>query len=119
MNGKKKAGLVTAGAVAALLAASPLAFATDEPGPAPDGKQCAFTGGSASADSAITGDSWWNDVRQMPWGGNNAGNSGNCSDFLNGNGNGNLSGNEIVVPAPALPEIPVQDVPKLPAPDAP
>lgn len=89
----KKAGFVAAGVLAALVALSPVASATEVPH---DG--CTFAAGSSSAASDISGDSLANIVTQAPVGGNNAANVGNCSEFLNGNLNGNLSGNDVSVP---------------------
>ncbi|TCK20954.1 hypothetical protein [Pseudonocardia endophytica] len=105
MNAKKKAGIVGAGVLTVLVAASPLAWATDHGEDGHDGKKCAFVGGDAGAESAITGGSLGNIVTQAPVGGNNAGNAANCSDFLNNNLNDNLSGNSVSVlsPLPALP----------------
>ncbi|TCK24720.1 hypothetical protein [Pseudonocardia endophytica] len=92
----KKAGCVVAGVVAAMIALTPIASATEAPH-GHDGKQCSFVAGSSGADSSITGDSLANAVAQAPVGGNNAANVGNCSDFLNNNLNGNLSGNDVDV----------------------
>ncbi len=102
----KKAGVVAAGVLAALLTLSPIASATEGPhGHGHDGgKQCSFEGGSSSADSSISGDSAANAVTQAPVGGNNAANAGNCSEFLNDNLNGNLSGNDVDVASP-LPDL--------------
>ena len=104
----KKAGVVAAGVLAALLTLSPIASATEGPQGHGGGKQCSFEGGSSGADSAITGDSLANVVAQAPVGGNNILNAGNCSEFLNDNLNGNLSGNDVNVGAPELPELPVE-----------
>lgn len=96
----KKAGVVAAGVLAALLTLSPIASATEGPhghGHGHGGKDCSFQGGSSGAQSSITGDSLANVVAQAPIGGNNVANIGNCSEFLNDNLNGNLSGNDVSV----------------------
>lgn len=101
MMNKKKAGLITAGVVTVLVAAAPLAFATEGPhGPhkGPDkGADCAFVGGDGLAGSLVPGGGLVNAVVQAPISGNNIANIGNCSDFLNDNLNGNLSGNAVGV----------------------
>lgn len=61
------------------------------------GKLCSFDGGDAGAESLISGGSLANAVAQAPVAGNNIANLANCSDFLNDNLNGNLSGNEVVI----------------------
>lgn len=95
---KKKAGLVTAGVVTALVAASPLAFAgEDHHGKGPhggDAKVCGFEGGDGAAGSLVGG-GLLNAVVQAPISGNNIANIGNCSEFLNDNLNDNVSGNGI------------------------
>ncbi|WP_132426991.1 hypothetical protein [Pseudonocardia endophytica] len=60
-------------------------------------KVCSFDGGNADAQSLISGGSLVNAVAQAPVAGNNIANLANCSDFLNDNLNGNLSGNQIVI----------------------
>ncbi len=101
MNTRKKAGLVTTGVVTVLVAASPLAFATDHGHDRkphhPGGQVCGFEGGDGAAGSLVEGDSLINGVVQAPIAGNNIANIGNCSDFLNDNLNDNLSGNAIGV----------------------
>ena len=108
----KKAGVVAAGVLAALLTLSPIASATEGPHGGPHGhdggKQCSFEGGSSGANSSITGDSLVNVVGQAPIGGNNLLNAGNCSEFLNDNLNGNVSGNDVNVASPELPELPIE-----------
>ncbi len=93
----KKAGFVVAGVLAALVALSPVASATEGPHHGHGGKTCSFAGGSAGAASSITGDSLANVVAQVPVGGNNVADIGNCSEFLNHNLNGNLSGNDVAI----------------------
>ncbi|TCK24718.1 hypothetical protein [Pseudonocardia endophytica] len=99
---KKKAGFITAGVVTALVAASPLAFATegghdkDWHKGGPD-QVCVTNGGDGGALSLIPGGSLANAVVQAPVAGNNIANIGNCSNFLNDNLNGNASGNAIGV----------------------
>ena len=61
------------------------------------GKICSFDGGNAEANSLISGGSLANAVAQAPIAGNNIANIANCSDFLNDNLNGNLSGNNIAI----------------------
>lgn len=102
MNTKKKAGLITAGVVTALVAASPLAFATDHghggKGPHHGGGQvCGVEGGNGGAGALVEGDSLINGIVQAPIAGNNILNVGNCSNFLNDNLNDNVSGNAIGV----------------------
>ncbi len=105
----KKAGLITAGTVAVLVAASPLAFATEHNdhgrghGHGGGGQVCAFDGGNGGAGSLIAGNSLVNGVVQAPISGNNILNVGNCSDFLNNNLNDNVSGNNIDVLGGLLP----------------
>ena len=119
---------VTVGVTVGLVAAAPLAWAggtgyddTDVKGDkAPDsshdkdwgkdkgkanfsGKVCSFDGGNADAKSLISAPSLANAVAQAPIAGNNIANLANCSDFLNDNLNGNLSGNQIVVGSQLLP----------------
>ena len=104
MNSKKKAGLITAGVVTALVAASPLAFATDKGdhghghghGPHGDAKVCNIEGGDGGAGSLVGG-GLINAVVQAPVAGNNIANIGNCSEFLNDNLNDNVSDNNIGV----------------------
>ena len=102
MNSKKKAGLITAGVVTALVAASPLAFATDKGhdkghhGPHGDTKVCNIEGGDGAAGSLVGG-GLINAVVQAPVAGNNIANIGNCSEFLNDNLNDNVSDNNIGV----------------------
>jgi len=97
----KKAGLITAGVVTTVLAASPLAFATDHHdkhgGHGGGGERCAFVGGNGGAGSLDAGGSLIDAVVQAPIAGNNIANIGNCSDFLNNNLNDNVSGNAIGV----------------------
>ena len=99
---KKKAGFITAGVVTALVAASPLAFATEgghdkgwqKGGP---GQVCQFNGAPAGAVGVAPGGGLVDALVQAPIGGNNIANIGNCSNFLNNNLNNNVSGNAIGV----------------------
>lgn len=102
----KKAGLVTAGVLVALIAAAPLASATDkgdEGEPAAPQPTCSFVGGPASAASEITGESVAAAVAQSATGGNADGNIANCSEFLNDNEilNDNVRDNTIIIVVPA------------------
>ena len=122
-----KISKVTVGVTVGLVAAAPLAWAggtgyddTDVKGDKADsgkhwdkdkdkghhGKACSFEGGDAGAESAIPGNALLNVVGQAPIAGNNIANLANCSDFLNHNLNGNLSGNQVVV-GEHLPPLPI------------
>ncbi len=115
-----KISKVTVGVAVGLVAAAPMAWAggtgyddADVKGDKADsgkhrdgdkekhhfsGKACSFDGGDAGAESGIGGDTLLaNVVAQAPIAGNNIANLANCSDFLNDNLNGNLSGNQVVV----------------------
>ena len=113
-----KISKVTVGVTVGLVAAAPLAWAggtgyddTDVKGDKADsghhmdkdkdhhhsGKVCSFQGGDGGAESGISGNSLVNVVGQAPIAGNNIANLANCSDFLNDNLNGNLSGNQVVI----------------------
>jgi hypothetical protein len=97
---KKKAGFITAGVVTALVAASPLAFATeghDKGGPhGGPGQVCVTDGGNGGAVGGVGG-GLVNALVQAPIAGNNIANIGNCSNFLNDNLNGNVSHNGVGV----------------------
>ena len=111
---KRKAGLVTAGVVTALVAASPLAWAVGPSQVAPE--DCSFSadGTDAAQSSVITQDNPANAVAQAPVTGDNTGIYGQCSTFNNTNGEGNLQDN-VVIPPLGLPPI---ELPTLPT-DAP
>ena len=110
----KKAGLVSAGVLAALVAASPLAWAV---GPSQQADpNCSFekSGADASESSEITEDNPINVVHQAPAGGDNAGVFGKCSTFNQHNGEGNGEGNTFngtEIPAPPAVPAPPVDVP--------
>lgn len=107
----KKVGLISAGVLTALLAASPLAFATDGHDKGhhrgPDGKVCVFDGGNGGAGALVPGGGLVDALVQAPVAGNNIANIGNCSNFLNNNLNNNVSGNDIsVLGGPIVDEAP-------------
>lgn len=118
----KKAGLVSAGVLAAMVAASPLAWAVGPSGQAdPD---CSFSAEGADASAQAVGELPINAIVQTPTGGDNAGVFGQCSTFNQNNGTGNGEGNTfngqpIPAPpaAPSLPEAPVptEGLPPLPS----
>lgn len=94
----KKLGVVTVGVAASLLAAAPLASATEchdehehhEPKASSD---CNVTGGDAEANGGISGDSvLGNALAQAPVGGANILNI-SCNEILNDN----LSGNSVSI----------------------
>jgi hypothetical protein len=123
-----KISKVTVGVTVGLVAAAPLAWAggtgyddTHVKGDKADngshwdkdkdkdhhkGQVCAFDGGAAGAESAIPGNALANVVAQVPVAGNNIANLANCSDFLNDNLNGNVSGNQVVI-GQNLPQLPL------------
>jgi hypothetical protein len=98
----KKMGVVTVGVAASLLAAAPLASASEcshdsdhheshETRSSSD-NNCNVTGGDATANSDISGDSLANAVSQAPVGGANLLNL-TCTNILNDN----VSGNHLTV----------------------
>ncbi len=107
----KKAGLVSAGVLTALVAASPLAWAIGPSQQAPE--DCSF---SASGDPAppglpeLPGGLPVNVVPQVSSGGDNVGHVGECSTFNQDNGERNGEGNTFnghAIPAPpSLPGVP-------------
>ncbi|GAA4890169.1 hypothetical protein [Actinomycetospora straminea] len=94
----KKLGVVTVGVAASLLAAAPLASATEchdehEHHEPEAGSDCDVTGGSAEANGGISGDALLgNGLVQAPIGGANLLNI-SCNEILNDN----LSGNSVSV----------------------
>ncbi len=100
----KKAGLITAGALTALVAASPLAWAVGPSAVAPPHCSYASEGGTdASSESSITDNRLINPVVQTPTGGNNTGVFGECSTYNQHNGEGNFENNTGLPPLPGLP----------------
>ncbi|MDD7965336.1 hypothetical protein [Actinomycetospora lemnae] len=94
----KKLGVVTVGVAASLLAAAPLASATEchdehEHHERESSGDCNVTGGSAEANGGISGDSFLgNALAQAPVGGANILNI-SCNEILNDN----LSGNSVSI----------------------
>ena len=95
----KKAGMVTVGVAATLVAAAPLASANESHEPAQDSGSCAFTGGTGG--TARSGDASGglaaSGLNFGGTGGSNILNIADCSSFLNGNGNGNHLGSGNVI----------------------
>lgn len=111
----KKAGLVSAGVLTALVAASPLAWAV---GPSQEADpNCSFdkSGAEASESSEITKDNPVNVVHQAPLGGDNIGVFGKCSTFNQHNDEGNFVGNTLngkeLPPPPELPSVLPSELP--------
>lgn len=120
----KKAGLVSAGVLTALVAASPLAWAIGPSQEAEPNCSSDKSGASASESSEITDNNPLNVVPQVPAGGNNIGVFGKCSTFNQHNDEGNFEDNTFngtPIPGPpalpGLPELPVPSdgVPPLPS----
>ncbi len=104
----KKAGMVTVGVAASLLAAAPLASATEchedsdhheTSSSSSSSDDCSFLGGTGEGATGGTGSGAvaLGGAAVGGLGGNNLLNVANCSDFLNHNLNGNqvLSGNSV------------------------
>lgn len=115
----KKAGLVSAGVLTALVAASPLAWAIGPSQEAPEDCSFSANGGPGSPDlPELPGVPGVNVVPQISAEGNNVGHFGECSTFNQNNDQGNGEGNTfngVPVPGPpALPGLPGGGLPELP-----
>ncbi|GAA4800877.1 hypothetical protein GCM10023200_42130 [Actinomycetospora chlora] len=95
----KKMGVVTVGVAAGLLAAAPFASATEcshdsdhHESHSSSDNDCNVTGGEATANGDISGDSLANTLAQAPVGGSNLLNL-TCTNILNDN----VSGNHLTV----------------------
>lgn len=103
----KKAGLVSAGVLTALVAASPLAWAIGPSQEAPEDCSFSATGGPASPElPPLPAGLPVNVVPQISAEGNNVGHFGECSTFNQNNGEGNFENNTGPLPLPGLPELP-------------
>ncbi|TCK24717.1 hypothetical protein EV378_0507 [Pseudonocardia endophytica] len=119
---KKKAGLVSAGVLTALVAASPLAWAVGPSQQAPENCSFSANGGPAVEPPALPAlPVPVNVVPQVSSEGDNVGHFGECSTFNNNNGEGNGLGNTLngkELPAPSVPDLPlpggVPSIPQLP-----
>jgi hypothetical protein len=108
----KKAGLVSAGVLTALVAASPLAWAVGPSQEAPEDCSFSATGGPSSPElPALPSVPGVNVVPQISAEGNNVGHFGECSTYNQHNGEGNFEGNlfnghEIPAPPAGVPGLP-------------